>query len=437
MRWAAALAHLALLLLPLASPIAQAQTTQKLVTEIWVHDVPGPPQGDFWDSVVGNVFGTLANPASIYPDAMVCVRPLAGTDRDFSCTSVCRNLQGDARLGGRLKSEECRLPVHVTLRRKDPRMLVVVSEMDEVSGGLRVHATIAQVGVEDPSGCPHDRPCEMAMPRGSLVLSFATDPPAASATAPTPEDPADPTPSPAILASIEPAASAATEPAHSPRPSSCKLPSTIWNDGDLNPPSGLHGPYATAEEAMKRDKAPVIALLLTGTGKSEFGFMILRDLRQSSGGYYTTPPVRSSQDPQTVGRPVILWSDYIASWRDAISSACENENNFLIVASVHTHPQCLVELSWDVCFRSDGFSATDFNHAIEPNPPAELQGRLRFEKIFMIHANDRKVRRFVPEAGDKPISPFWVWMSDSLGNPWSSSAWRDYNERTKAILQYR
>jgi len=396
-----------------SAPVSSAwsQVYQEVVTEVWVHDVPAPPAGDFWDPVIGNPLGVFSGRglAGVYPDIMVCARPLAGGAR--TCTSVCWDVQGDTKLGGDLRSEECRRPLRVALPREDPRMEVDVFEMDKVGYQLRQHALIAHVGVTDPSACPHERPCEQAMPKGSLVLSFSIQ----RAGLPTPS------------------------PLSNPSPSNCEAPSTKWPwpDRDVNPPSGMHGPYASIEDAMKRDGAPVLALALTGTGKSEFGFLILRDRRQKDGGYYTTPPVRSSQDPNTVARPLLTWNDYIASWRNAITSACESYDNYIIVASVHTHPQCRVEFSWDVCFRDDSFSATDFNHAIKPNAPAVIRDYLHFEKILMINANDRALRKFEPLATDEPISASWVWLSDDAGMPWLVPPWRTYNDRVKAIRTYR
>lgn len=394
------------LIAAVAVPVSGAgsQVTQELVTEVWVHDVPGPPTGDFWDPVIGNPLGMFSGSgfAGVYPDVMVCARPLGGGAR--SCTSVCWNMQGDTKLGGKLRSEECRRVLRVALPQTDRRLEVDVLEMDKIGYQLRQHALIAHIGVQDPAGCPHDRPCEQVGPKGTLALSF-------SIQSGGPSTPA--------------------------QPSGCEAPSTKWLDQDMNPPSGLHGPYTSTEDAMKRDAAPALALFLTGTGKSEFGFLILRDKRRQTGGYYTTPPVRSSQDPNTVNRPLLSWNDYMTSWRDAITRTCGNYDDFMVVASVHTHPQCRVEFSWDICFRSDSFSATDFNHAIQPNPPAEIKNYLQFEKIYMINANDRVLRRFEPLASDEPISASWVWLSDVAGSPWLVPPWRTYNDRVVPIRTYK
>jgi len=70
----------------------------------------------------------------------------------------------------------------MTLPAKDLRMQIQVLEMDNVeSSSPRVHAVIAQVGVTDPATCPHEKPCKMDMPKGSLVLSFSTQSPGAAA----------------------------------------------------------------------------------------------------------------------------------------------------------------------------------------------------------------------------------------------------------------
>jgi hypothetical protein len=143
--------------------VTWAQGVQEVVTDVWVHDVPGPPTGDFWHPAI-------LNGLNVYPNVMVCLRPMVGGSR--SCAAVCRNVQGDTKLGGRLRSKECRRSLRQVLRSGDPRMQVEVFDMNDVFGQPRFHVVIARVGVTDPSACPHVRPCEMRMQKGSLVLSF-------------------------------------------------------------------------------------------------------------------------------------------------------------------------------------------------------------------------------------------------------------------------
>jgi hypothetical protein len=55
---------------------AHGQSLQESVTAVWVHDVPGPPQGDFWHPVAEHILSSFTGPASIYPNVEVCARPL-------------------------------------------------------------------------------------------------------------------------------------------------------------------------------------------------------------------------------------------------------------------------------------------------------------------------------------------------------------------------
>jgi len=163
---------LALTLLLAAGPV-EAQTLQQVVTHVWVHDVPGPPQGDFWDPAAEHLLSTFTNPASVYPDVMVCARP--ATVAAPHCSTVCWDLKGDSHGDGKHRSTECRPSLHVSLVPGDPRMVLEVLEMDHDGEGARVHAIIARnVVVNDPSRCTDDRPCKWASSQGALALSFST-----------------------------------------------------------------------------------------------------------------------------------------------------------------------------------------------------------------------------------------------------------------------
>lgn len=190
-------AWLVLTLALFASP-AHAQSLQELVVDVWVHDVPGPPQGDFWHPVSEHLLSAFTNPASIYPNVMVCARPL--TAATPHCSSICWELKGDSHGNGQ-PSTECRRPLRVRLVPNDPRMLLEIVDMERVGDGAQLHAIIARnIAVGDPARCPHDQPCRLNLPqgsntaRGALVLSFGTQmhgvlgaPPAASSsTASTP-----------------------------------------------------------------------------------------------------------------------------------------------------------------------------------------------------------------------------------------------------------
>ncbi|HJS88354.1 MAG TPA: hypothetical protein VJ738_00125 [Steroidobacteraceae bacterium] len=168
-----------LLTLLLLAPSAPAQTLEESVTTVWVHDVPGPPQGDFWHPVISNLFSTFSHPGSVYPNVMVCARPL--TIAAPRCSSICWGFKGDSHGNGQ-PSTECQRALHVHLAAGDPRMLLEVLDMERVGDRAGAHAIIARnIVVPDPSHCPDDKPCKLTLPqganlaRGTLALSFGTE----------------------------------------------------------------------------------------------------------------------------------------------------------------------------------------------------------------------------------------------------------------------
>jgi hypothetical protein len=386
----------------LAAPLARSEVIAwEVVTDVWVHDVPGPPQGDFWDSVTGNLFSMLGNAGAIYPDIELCARPVRGGTPQ--CIDVCWDVQGDTKMGRRLASEECQRPLRVTLPPNDSRLQITVVEVDRSGSGAQVHGVIAKnIVIDDPAKCRHDRPCEFGSAKGTLSLSFGTELQGTAGDLPTQP--------PAVAASNQ---------------SRCVPPSRQWSSDELNSKSGgLHGPYASLSDVMRQDPAGGLALRLTGSGTSEYGYLILRDQRQPKGGYYTTPPVRSSQDPTSVSKPMISGNDYLASWKRAFENSCENIDQFVLAATVHTHPD--PRLSWTA---SNSFSADDFNQSI-----SEKQRGAVFEKIFMINAADRKVRAFEPQATDALFSD-WEKGTASLV-PQLVPKWHTYANRVQIIGSY-
>lgn len=164
---------LALTLLLVAVPMG-ARAGQEIVTDVWIHDVPGPPGGGFWDPAAENLLSTFTNPASVYPDVMICARP--ATVAAPHCAKICWNLKGDSHGDPKQRSTECQQPLHVPLAEGDPRMVLEVLEMDPDGDRARVHAIIARnVLVSDPAGCTESRPCRWSSRTGSLVLSFGTE----------------------------------------------------------------------------------------------------------------------------------------------------------------------------------------------------------------------------------------------------------------------
>jgi hypothetical protein len=114
----------------------------------------------------------FTNPASVYPDVMVCARPSQSATPH--CSSICWDLKGDSHGNGQ-PSTECQRLLHVPLVPNDPRMLLDVLEMDHDGDRARVHAIIARnVVVSDPSRCTDEQPCRWNTAKGALVLSFST-----------------------------------------------------------------------------------------------------------------------------------------------------------------------------------------------------------------------------------------------------------------------
>lgn len=185
------------LMLLLIPPAAGAQTLQESVTDVWVHDVPGPPQGDFWHPVAANLLSMFSHPGSVYPNVMVCARPL--TVAAPHCSSICWEMKGDTHGDGQ-PSTECQRPLRVRLLAGDPRMLLEVLDMEREGNRARVHAIIARnIVVPDPSHCPNDRPCRLTLPqgenraRGTLAVSFSTQVQGVLGASPAPYVPPAPT----------------------------------------------------------------------------------------------------------------------------------------------------------------------------------------------------------------------------------------------------
>jgi len=148
-------------------PAAPQVVAQEVLQSVWVHDVPGPPSGDFWDPVTRSVFGILTGQASIYPDVRVCVTT---TLNGHACTEVCRNAQLDTTLGGPGKSQSCQrsLGDGLPLDPGNPAIRVSVIEMEP---GQR---RIAVIDLGRPTRCTAENPCRASYATGDLVVSFAS-----------------------------------------------------------------------------------------------------------------------------------------------------------------------------------------------------------------------------------------------------------------------
>ena len=206
-------------------------------------------------------------------------------------------------------------------------------------------------------------------------------------------------------------------------------PNSTWTAADQSPePSGLHGPYASVDDAVRRDRASGLAYEFTRLNpiEAEYGFLIVRD-RRPNGGYYTTPPIAAPVKTGATDRPQFRIEDYSAS-EDKAFGSCDYHKYFIPVATVHTHPN----VWW---YPSNSFSADDFDQAVQlkqMNPDA-------WEEIVMINAYDQKIRTFTPQVNDQVIGSLlggyyisWVGMV-----PYTDVNWSVYAAlRVKVIGQF-
>jgi hypothetical protein len=194
--------------------------------------------------------------------------------------------------------------------------------------------------------------------------------------------------------------------------------------------SALRGPYASIDQLMRCDGVGPYALQLTGSGTAEYGFVILHDRRQPSGGYYATPPTRSSQpaNPGCLQRPTVQPQDFTASWMSWVNAAHVDSNDYPVAATVHTHPQCPMP--------SNSFTAADFDQAIAlKHVPPTSSPPVQVEEIVMINANDRKVRTFSPRDADERFTAFGLETSDRF-LPYVDPAWDEDALRVQIIATY-
>ena len=176
----------------------------------------------------------------------------------------------------------------------------------------------------------------------------------------------------------------------------------------------------------------------------------MRDSRQKTGGYYTTPPRHSSSDSGAAQTPRFTWDDYERSFTNAFVGSCANKADFYIAATVHTHP--LPAWGEQLVGFVNNFSEPDFDQAIQKTnlagppaaspscqpPPAAADASSAapsgFEKIVMINENDGKVRTFTAQAGDSMIPADQI-SSISLFVRFNH-LWQCYANRVKVIGQY-
>ncbi len=235
---------------------------------------------------------------------------------------------------------------------------------------------------------------------------------------------------------VEITSSRASAPVH------CEQPLKTWLMRQLKGiPSGLHGPYDTADLAVQ--PAGQVALAMTTTN-FENGFVILRNRGIAKGGYYTTAPTRSG----TAGdKPVFQREDYWNSIATTFAASCEESSSFVLAATVHTHPECrLLNFPYS-CINmpgasNDNFSMMDFNHAIGliSAPTVSFGSRpeqvldQQVEMIYMISAENRCIQKFEPKPDDKPFEKEDI--EESGQAPWQFSLYGDYEKRQRRLCPY-
>jgi hypothetical protein len=207
--------------------------------------------------------------------------------------------------------------------------------------------------------------------------------------------------------------------------------------------TSLDGPYCSADLAVQ-GRAGETALRLTrgDVDSVEHGFMILRDLRRSSGGYYATPPVRTSVPRSTSGQPLFGAADFGKSLAIALRPSSKELASFTWVAAVHTHPS---DLDFPfrggpgadaIGFKNDHFSMKDFDLAISLmdrvpthfGPGLDIQTDL--EKIYVITARNGCIRAFKPQNGDRTFKDAELLLSEV---PRSVDLYAKYFDREEEI----
>jgi hypothetical protein len=225
-------------------------------------------------------------------------------------------------------------------------------------------------------------------------------------------------------------------------PTHCEQPTTQWQTRhDEKPhPKGLHGPYASVEEAARQDNASSIALRLTARSSIEHGFVIVRDLRATKPAYYTTPPLFSSSGAPGVylnTQPQFQAADFKVSFERAFEGSCENAEDFTIAATVHTHPSSPMP---------NMFSGDDFHQAItleqfthfadcpsvrDPVTRWLCTNARGFELAVLLNQDDGTTRTFRPCPNDEDFGS--VELDVASLTPWLSPLWNRYCRRTDVI----
>ena len=225
-------------------------------------------------------------------------------------------------------------------------------------------------------------------------------------------------------------------------PVHCEQPLLIWLPRQRNPaPSGLHGPYRSADAAVLATRA----IALERTAANEAAFLVLHDSRGTDDHYYTTPPVAASP-PEGISRPLVTGDDYGRSLRGAFAGSCEDVASFAIASWVYTHP----EVWWGLDYGGNNFSMIDFNFAIsirlepgfsfDPEPQIRSAPHRIYQEaktptalIYVIVANrfDRCIRGFTPHDGEKEFTEEELGPAQDGDEGWIEGSWEDLQRLEK------
>jgi hypothetical protein len=202
-------------------------------------------------------------------------------------------------------------------------------------------------------------------------------------------------------------------------PVHCERPLPVWQPRQRKPrPSGLHGPYRSADAAVL--STGVLAMELTAG--NEAAFLVLHDARGPRAVYYTTPPVVATPPDGAPDGATVTNGDYASSLRNAFVDSCEELASFAIASWAHTHPTHYYGLDW----ANDNFSMMDFNFAVSNRlaPGFRFGPDLQIRSapvgiytdldasapaagnslVYVVVPNDKCIRGFTPREGDSEFT---------------------------------
>ena len=226
----------------------------------------------------------------------------------------------------------------------------------------------------------------------------------------------------------------------SPDTASCEIALDQWLQRQLppKPPSGLHGPYQSADVAMQVTGKLALQMTIDYPATAEHGFMVLRDSRLPSGDYYTTAPTRSADTKKLVFQPTDYWN----SLGKAFETSCEEHSNFELAATVHTHPvhkkQSPIDVEWTgYGADNNNLSIPDFEQAVQlltMQPARFVVGetiKSQFEKIYMISEQNRCIQWFAPKPLDLHFEEHELMRNDIA--PTSVALYNEYVKRQRRV----